>query len=176
MDLRKVSDRLLCKGVRVSLISRIYELDNRFIERDVVHFGESVAVIPIKDDGNMVMIEQFRIPIEEWILEVPAGRVEEGEDWRVAAKRELREETGYEAGVLSKIASVCVSPGYSDEIIHVVLAEQLRKVGASPEPTEIIRVVEMSFSEALERLLSLPIADCKTLLSLLLYKRLLDRQ
>jgi ADP-ribose pyrophosphatase len=174
MHLEKVGEKILCSGIRISLLNRRYKLDDNVIDRDVVHFGEAVAVIPVKDDGNIVMIRQFRIPVEEWILEIPAGRVEKGEGWIEAAKRELQEEAGYIAGSLSKIVSVCVSPGYSDEIIHISIARDLRKVKASPEPTEIISVIEMSLDEALNKLLNSSFADCKTLLSLLLYKDLIS--
>ncbi|MEM1766243.1 MAG: NUDIX hydrolase, partial [Zestosphaera sp.] len=105
-------------------------------------------------------------------LEVPAGRVEEGEDLVSAAKRELREETGYDAEELIRVASIYTAPGYSDEVLHVFLARKLKYVGASPEPGELIKTTELSLEEALETLTKAKYVDAKTLLAILLLKTL----
>jgi len=169
-DLTLVSEALLCSGKRVSLVQKTYLHRGRVVLRDVVRFGEAVAILPVKDDGRVVLINQFRVPVSKWVLEVPAGRVESGEDLISAARRELREEVGYEAGELIKVASVYTAPGYSDEVLHIFVAKKLRFVGASPEPGELIKTIELRVDEALETLLKSEYVDAKTLLAILLLK------
>lgn len=166
-------ERVLCRGKRIALAQRVYSYGGREFVRDVVLFGQSVAVIPLKG-RDVLLIKQFRAPIGDWILEVPAGRVEPGEAPEDAAKRELIEEVGYEPTKLTKLCSLYISPGYSDEILHIYLAEGLRFVGSNPEPGELIEVVSMELGEALATVLGSPVADAKTVVSLLLLKRWLD--
>ncbi|MEO3993685.1 MAG: NUDIX hydrolase [Desulfurococcaceae archaeon TW002] len=171
-DLTFVSESVLCNGKRVTLIQKTYLEGGRVVLRDVVRFGEAVAVLPIKDNGNVVLLSQFRVPVNDWVLEIPAGRIEEGEDLVSAARRELREEAGYDADKLIKVASVYTAPGYSDEILHIFLARKLKYVGASPEPGELIRTIELSVEEAIKTLIKSKHVDAKTLLAILLFKTL----
>ncbi len=171
-ELTLVSESVLCSGRRVTLIQKTYLHSGRAVLRDVVRFGEAVAILPVKDDGSVVLVNQFRVPVNDWVLEVPAGRVEAGEDIISAARRELREEVGYEAGELIEVASVYTAPGYSDEVLHILIARKLRFVGASPEPGEIVKVVELGVDEALKALLKSKHVDAKTLLTILLFKML----
>ncbi len=154
------------------MIQRAYLHEGRVILRDVVRFGEAVAILPIKDGGRVILINQFRAPINKWVLEVPAGRVELGEDLLTAARRELMEEVGYEAEELVKVASVYTAPGYSDEVLHIFVARGLKYVGASPEPGELVKAIELGVDEALKVLLSSECVDAKTLLAILLFKTL----
>ncbi|MCX8185068.1 MAG: NUDIX hydrolase [Sulfolobales archaeon] len=162
-----LSESILCRGKRVVLTQRIYSHEGRRFIRDVVVFGESVAMLPVIDD-RVILIKQFRAPASGWILEVPAGRVDPGESPEEAARRELVEEIGYHPGKLVKLSSIYTSPGYSDEVLHIYLAEKLEYVGSSPEPGELIEVVQIPIDEALSTVLNSPVADAKTLLSLLL--------
>ncbi|MEM0057182.1 MAG: NUDIX hydrolase [Candidatus Geothermarchaeota archaeon] len=165
-----LEDRLLCKGKRVKLYSRKYKVGDRVITRDVVNFGRSVAILPILNEKEIILINQFRAPIGKWILEVPAGIIENGESWLDAAKRELIEETGYNARTFEKVLSICLSPGYSDETMTIVFAKDLEYVGERPEETEFIQILKLSVDEAYNRILSEEIKDAKTLLALMLYK------
>jgi len=166
-----IEERRLCRGKRVALVQRVYRIGNDFVARDVVCFGQSVAVLAIKNN-KVLLIKQFRPPIGRWIIEIPAGRVEPGEQPEQAAVRELREEVGYEPGRLTKISSVYPSPGYSDEVIHIYLATDLRYVGASPEAGELIEVIEVDMDRALDIVLSEGVADAKTVLALTLFRML----
>lgn len=171
-DLTFVSESILCSGRRVVLVQKKFLQSGRIVLRDVVRFGEAVAVLPIKNNGNIVLLSQFRVPVNDWVLEIPAGRVEKDEDLISAARRELREEAGYDADELIKIASVYTAPGYSDETLHIFLARKLKYVGASPEPGELIKTIELSFEEALKTLTKSKHVDAKTLLAILLFKTL----
>lgn len=160
----------MCEGKRVKLYSRRYKVADRVITRDVVNFGRSVAILPILNEKEVILINQFRAPMGRWILEVPAGIIEDGESWLDAAKRELIEETGYVAKSFEEVLSICLSPGYSDETMTIVFAKDLEYVGERPEETEFIRVLRLSVDEAYSRVLSEEIKDAKTLLALMLYK------
>ncbi|MEM0487244.1 MAG: NUDIX hydrolase [Sulfolobales archaeon] len=165
--LRLLGEKVLCKGKRVTLVQKTYSYGEHVFVRDVVAFGQSVAVVPLVGD-EILLVKQFRAPIGGWIIEVPAGRVDPGETPEEAARRELVEETGYYPRKLDKLGSICMSPGYSDEILHVYLAEDLEFVGSSPEPGELIEVIRLKLANALDIVLSEPILDAKTLASILL--------
>ena len=158
-------------GKRVELFQYTYRYGDTVFVRDVVHFGQSVAVVPFKDNKNVLLIKQYRAPVGKWILEVPAGRVEHHETPEQAAVRELREEVGYEAAYLRKLVSLYLSPGYSDEIIHIYIAKKLTYVGASPEKGEILRVIEMPLDMALKAVLSEDVVDAKTIIALLIAEK-----
>ncbi|MEM1542450.1 MAG: NUDIX hydrolase [Ignisphaera sp.] len=167
-----VEERTLCRGKRVELIQRVYMYSTEVFVKDVVRFGQSVAIVPFKDMRKIVMVKQFRAPINKWILEIPAGRIEFGESPEEAVVRELREEVGYVPKYVQKLVSVYMSPGYSDEVIHIYVAKNLEYVGASPEKGELIEIVEVDIDKALEMILADDAADAKTLIALLSVKQL----
>ena len=129
-------------------------------------FG-SVAIIPLLDDGRIVLIGQFRYAVGRRLLEVPAGTREPGEAAEDCARRELREETGYSAGRLRRLASIYPSPGILDEHMVLFVAEDLEAVGGEPMEDEYIRLVPMTIDRAYEAVLSEEIVDAKTVISIL---------
>ena len=137
--------------------------------KDVVRFGQAVAIIPIIGD-EVILIKQFRPSLNKWILEVPAGRVEVNEALEDTARRELIEEVGYDAKTLIKLVSIYPAPGYSDEVLHIFLAKDLTYVGSKPEVGELIEVVKVKLDSALDLILSDDVVDAKTLISLLILK------
>ncbi|MEM1984446.1 MAG: NUDIX hydrolase [Candidatus Korarchaeum sp.] len=161
------ADELLCSGRRVKLYRRTLIVEGRRVHKDLVSFGESVVVLPLLDDGRAVFVRQYRAPLGRWVVELPAGRVEEGEDPEKTALRELEEETGYSAESIEKICSAYVSPGYSDELIHMFIARGLRRGEPRPEGGEILGVVLMRPEDYLSDL-SCP-KDMKSLTLLLFY-------
>lgn len=166
-----VEEKPLCKGKRVELVQRLYRYNNDFFIRDVVKFGQSIAIVPLKENRKVIMIKQFRAPIGKWILEIPAGRIELGESSEEAVIRELKEEIGYVPKNVQKLVSVYISPGYSDEVLHIYLAKDLVYVGATPEKGELIEVVEVDLDKALEIVLENNIIDVKTLIALLMVRQ-----
>lgn len=167
-----VEEEILCSGKRVVLAERVYKYGDITFVKDVVKFGEAVAIVPLKNDGNIILIRQFRAPLNKWILKVPVGRVEANEMPEEAAKRESIEEIGYSIRKLIKLASIYMSPGYSDEVLHIFLARRLNYIGRKPLHGEI-EAVEMGLDEALNRLLSGEAADSKPLIAILLTKQYL---
>lgn len=165
-------DELLCEGRRVKLYRRTVEYAGEVFVRDVVAFGEAVVVAPVKEDGKLVFVRQWRAPLKQWIVELPAGRVEPGEDPGEAARRELLEETGCTARTWEYIGSFSTAPGYSDEILHFFVARGLEKSEPAPEKGEVLSVIEMRPSEYLE-LVRGGLGDLKTLAGVLLVARMM---
>ena len=165
-----IRDEVLCKGRRVTLYKRTIKYKDLVFDKDVVSFGQAVVVVPVLSDEKIVFIEQWRAPVKGWIIELPAGRVEKGENPDDAALRELEEEVGYRASEIDKIASAFMTPGYSDEFMHIYVARGLTYVGAKREVGEIIRTKIMSLEEYLNYIKDGGLGDMKTIAALLLYK------
>jgi ADP-ribose pyrophosphatase len=162
MEPRVERDEFICAGRRVKLYRRIL---SGGIVKDLVSFGKAVVVVPVLDDKRIVFVRQWRAPIARWIVELPAGKVEEGEKPVDAAARELREETGYRAGKLREIASAYVAPGYSDEYMYIFVAEDLVFEGQRPEKGEYLMTVILRPEEYLSEFRE----DMKSIAALLLY-------
>ncbi len=157
------------RGRRFRVLSGEVSLPSgKTVRRDVVDFGESVVILPILGD-KIVLLRQYRVAVGDWLYELPAGVVEEGEDPSETANRELVEETGYEAGKLVKLFSMYLSPGYSNEFMHAYLATDLNYVGARPEYGEEIRVEVRELEEVLELIKRGGVKDAKTIATILFY-------
>ncbi|MGC9147252.1 MAG: NUDIX hydrolase [Infirmifilum sp.] len=163
-----IRDELLCQGSRVKLYRRLVEYEGKLISRDVVAFGEAAVIVPVKSENRLVFVKQWRAPLRRWIIELPAGRVEQGEEPLIAAKRELEEETGFIAEKWELLGSFSVAPGYSDEVLTFFLAENLRYVGEHPEIGELVETVEMTPEEYISQA-SKGFGDLKTMTGVLLY-------
>jgi len=137
------------------------------IKRDVVKSPKAVGILPLIDKDKVILIRQFRFAINKEIWEIPAGMLRKGEKPEVGAKRELKEETGYEAKELKKIGEFYLSPGYSTEYMYLFLARGLKKGEQSLEKGEKIKEVKIfSKKEVLKMIKSRKIVDAKTILAL----------
>ena len=134
-------------------------------DREIVVHPEVVAVLPLLDDGRIVLVRQFRKAAERVLLEVPAGGIDDGETPEDAARREMVEETGYRVGSVKKLSSFYTSPGFTTELMHLFEARGLQP-GEATEETDQMEVVLMTPEAALERVESEDVADAKTLLAL----------
>ncbi|EOR23424.1 NUDIX hydrolase [Cytobacillus oceanisediminis] len=133
--------------------------------RELVKHPGAVAVIAITEDNKLVMVEQYRKPLEKVIVEIPAGKLEKGEEPALCARRELEEETGYDCKSLELVSSFYTSPGFADEIIHVYVAKGLTKKedAAGLDEDEFVNVLEITLDEALELIKEQRIFDAKTI-------------
>jgi ADP-ribose pyrophosphatase len=133
--------------------------------RELVKHPGAVAVIAITDDNKLVMVEQYRKPLEKVIVEIPAGKLEKDEEPALCARRELEEETGYECESLELVSSFYTSPGFADEIIHVYVAKGLKQKenAAGLDEDEFVNVLEITLDEALEFIKEKRIFDAKTI-------------
>ncbi len=137
-------------------------------EYGVLESGGFAAVVPVTDRGDVVLVRQWRQPLDAFTLELPSGGVDAGEKPEVAARRELFEETGYRAEGLEHLVSLHTSPGRSTEVCHLFKCAAVRdERGPRPEPTEFIRVVELPLGEALQMVSEGGITDAATVLGLL---------
>ncbi len=139
---------------------------------DVVRHRGAVAIVPVLEDGSILLERQYRYSLMKWIYEVPAGTLEPGEPEEECARRELEEETGYEAKEIKKIGEVAVSPGYSDEIIRIFFARAGRKGTQRLEGDELIGITRASKEEAFSMISRGEIVDAKTIAALFLAERL----
>ncbi len=139
--------------------------------REIVEHGAVVALVPLDREGRVVLVRQFRLAARDVLLELPAGGVESGESIEEAAQRELREETGYQAGNFLRLGGFFVSPGYTTEFIHVFLARDLTEAALDSDPDEDIVVERMGLGEALSLIDSGRIQDAKSIAGLLLAAR-----
>jgi ADP-ribose pyrophosphatase len=143
------------------------------IEYGVLEGGGFASVMPITEDGRVVLVHQWRQPLSTFTLELPSGGVDKGEDPLAAAERELFEETGFRARGLEHLVSIHTSTGRTDEVCHLFRCRAVRDPGGPrPEPTEFIRVVELSFEEALKGISEGAITDAATVVGLLWSGRL----
>jgi ADP-ribose pyrophosphatase len=142
--------------------------DGAEIEYGILESGGFAAVVPITDEGRVVLVRQWRQPLGDFTLELPSGGVDDGEEPEAAARRELFEETGYRAEGLAHLVSVHTSTGRSTEVCHLFRCRAVRdERGPRPEQTEFIRVVEMPFAEAARKAVKGGIADASTVLGIL---------
>lgn len=148
--------------------------DGRTATREVVEHSQSVTILSVDDRGNVLLERQYRRSVDRWMLEAPAGGMNPGEAPEQAARRELKEETGYEARKLEHLASFYVSPGFCTELMHVYLATGLVTGEATPEEDEYIKVEAMPLAKAIGMIASGEVQDGKTVAALLLAEKHLN--
>lgn len=138
--------------------------DGKKAKREIVKHPGAVALIALTAEKKIVMVEQYRKPLERSLLEIPAGKLEPGEEPAITAERELEEETGYRAKRIEYITSFYTSPGFADELIHIYLATELEPVDnpACGDEDEFVELVELTLEEAIEYMEESRIYDAKT--------------
>jgi ADP-ribose pyrophosphatase len=145
--------------------------------REWVKHPGAAAVVPVFEDGSTLLVRQFRYPPQREFLEVPAGKLDrEGEDPAEVALRELGEEVGYKAARLTRVGETYPCIGYSDEVIHLFLAEGLSPVEGEMEHDEFLEPVRMPLAEAVARARRGEVLDAKSTVALLLVHAHLERR
>jgi len=137
-------------------------------QREVVHHSGSAVIVPVHDDGTVVLVRQYRHPAVRYLLEVPAGTLDDGERPEAGAARELEEELGLVAERLEKLSEFFVSPGFLEEKMWVYLATGLSEGKLNPDADEVLDIVRLPIGDALEMITSGEIQDAKTIIGLIL--------
>jgi ADP-ribose pyrophosphatase len=136
--------------------------------REIVRHPGAAAMVPLLDDGNVVLIKQYRHAVGQFVWEIPAGTLEPEEAPLGCAQRELVEEIGYEAATFDKLTEIWPAPGYTDEQIHIFLATGLTAAEQELEDDEVLEAQPMPLETALEMIRTGEIQDGKTIVGLLL--------
>lgn len=136
--------------------------------REFIRHPGAVAVVPVTPEGNIVLVRQYRYPVGKTMLEVPAGKLDKGEHPDECARRELEEETGYVAHTIKKLSSIYTTPGFTDEVIHLYLAEHLTLAKQCPDEDEFLDVEEYTKEQIKIMINDGTINDAKSILALLL--------
>jgi ADP-ribose pyrophosphatase len=142
--------------------------DGRLRPFDLVRHNPSITVIPLTADGNFLFVRQYRIGVKGLLLELPAGVVERDEDPLEGARRELREETGMDAGEIIKIGQAYLVPGYCDEFMHYYLARGLHPAPLEQDEDEFLNLEAIPVKEAFAMAHRGEIQDAKSLAALFL--------
>ena len=137
-------------------------------QREVVHHRGSAVIVPVFDDGTVVLVRQYRHPAVRYLLEAPAGTLADGERPEIGAARELEEELGLIAARLDKLSEFFVSPGFLEEKMWVYLATELSEGKQLLDDDEVLEIVRLPIAEALEMITSGEIQDAKTIIGLML--------
>lgn len=165
---KTIATREIYKGRIVHLVEDTVVLpDGREAGRELILHNGGVGVIAIDEEKNVLMVSQYRKPYDEMVLEVPAGKLEKGEDPLTAGLRELAEETGYKAEKVTYLGKYYPTPGYCSEIISLYLAEGLSYVGQNLDPGEFVVVEKIPLSKLVDMVMNNEIPDAKTAIAIL---------
>jgi ADP-ribose pyrophosphatase len=158
-----VSSETIFKGRIISLQVDTVKLPNgETSSREIVRHPGAVAILALLDD-RMLVVEQYRKPLERSLVEIPAGKLEPGEDPLEAAKRELEEETGYRCETLKHLCSFYTSPGFADELLHIYVAEELLPGQLKPDEDEFLECEAITLEQAQQYIKQQRISDAKTI-------------
>lgn len=144
-------------------------------EQDVVRHPGAVAVVALTDDGHICLVRQFRAALGRVTVEIPAGKLDPGEDPLDCAHRELREETGFTAKKMAYLTTIATSAGFADELIHIYMATGLSLAQSDPDDDEFINVDLVDVSELVSAVLDGRIEDAKTVVGALICDSVLHR-
>jgi ADP-ribose pyrophosphatase len=170
---RLIEKQVVYNGKKVRLeVDRVEDEENqREVRFEVVVHPGAVVVLPVMDDGRVLMIRNHRYSVHQVLIELPAGTLEKGEDPMNCAGRELLEETGYLAGKLQRIGAFYSSPGVLTEKLYAFAAYHLERKSTALEEDEEIEIMPVLFDDALKMIDTAEIMDAKTIATLLMYER-----
>ena len=168
--------RPVFKGKVVDLsVERVRTPEGQITDLELIRHPGAAAVVPLMDDGEVLLVRQYRHATRSWLLEVPAGKLDPGEAPEVCAVREVEEEVGYRARRLVPLGWIWTTPGFTDEKIWLFLARDLEEGHQALEADEVLAVVRMPYEEALSRVERGEICYGKSVCALLMAKPYLAR-
>ncbi|MDR0992425.1 MAG: NUDIX hydrolase [Ruminococcus sp.] len=165
-----ISEEVIYSGRIITVRRDIADLDGKEVDRELVLHSGGVCVIALTDKNEVIMVKQYRYPFSEVLLEVPAGKLEPGEDHRFAALRELREETGAVPEHFEYLGVIYPTVAYLNEKIHIYLATGLTFTKTDFDEDEYIDIEKMPLETAVKMVMSNEIKDAKTIAAVLMAK------
>lgn len=173
---KTIESKIVYEGSCITVCADKAELENHTIaDRDLIKHPGGVCVVAITDNNEILFVRQFRYPHKKVLLEIPAGKLNWGEDHYECGKRELKEETGYSCTQYTYIGKLFPTPAYDTEIIHMYLAKGLVKGEQNLDDDEFLEVEHIPFDEAVRMVMDNEIEDAKTQLAILKAKVLLSK-
>ncbi|HEX6898374.1 MAG TPA: NUDIX hydrolase [Thermoanaerobaculia bacterium] len=148
-------------------VDRVRLPNGREMELELVHHRGAAAVVPVTDDGHVLLVRQYRYATGGWLLEVPAGKLDGGESPETCARRECEEETGFRAGKLESLGWMWTTPGFADEKIWLYLATELEEASQTLEDNEVLSLEKVPLAEAVEKAFRGEIHDGKSAVALM---------
>ena len=167
---QQLSSEQIYSGPAIALrVDRVRKPSGTITTRDVVEHSDCVVIVPVDENDHVLLVRQFRYPVDSALLEVPAGGIEPGEDVLDCVRRELQEEIGYLPGTIEKLGGFYSIPGYGTEYLYVYLARNLRASRLVAEDTDDIEVVRVPVAQIPDLVLSGKLCDAKSIAALLTY-------
>jgi len=167
---KTLSSRVVYDGRAVRLrVDTVRLPSGRETTREIVEHGDCVAIIAVDDKDNILLVNQFRKPVEKELLEIPAGGIEPGEDPVDCVRRELREETGFLPQKMERLGGFYSTPGYCTEYLHLYLATDLVPSPLQAEDSEGIRLIRVPLGQIPSLITSGSICDAKSIAGLLIF-------
>lgn len=174
LEEKTVSSEQVFDGKVVKLFVDKAELENgEIVTREMIKHPGGVCVLPLDEDNNVLMVRQFRYPPHRVLLEIPAGKLEPGEDHRECGLRELKEETGCTCDEFTYLGNLIPTPAYDNEVIYMYLARGLHKGEQRLDEDEFLDVEKIPLGIAIDMVMNNEIADAKTQIAVLKTKLLL---
>lgn len=168
MEEKTIAAKEIYQGKVLNLrLDRVMLPNGREAQREVVEHPGAVAVVARNDAGEIILVKQYRYSVKDLIWEIPAGKLEKGEDPLLCAKRELAEETGLVAEKWLHLSTFYTTPGFSDEIMYLYLAENLKEESRNPDDDEFIEIGKFTCDELRKMITENKIKDAKTMVGLL---------
>lgn len=168
--IKRIDRKLMYKGSMLSMYAdTIYTPDGNTAKWDYIeHFG-AAAVVPVLEDGRILLVRQYRNALDRETLEIPAGGINKGEESITAATRELEEETGYKSDNLEHLISIVTAVAFCDEVVEIYIAKNLTKTQQHLDPDEYIEIEAYTTDELSEMIYSGKIQDSKTIAAIMSY-------
>lgn len=173
---KQLNSVVIYDGQIIKLTKDTVELENgKKATREIIHHQGAVCVIPITEENEIIFVKQYRYPFEKVMLEIPAGKIDMGEDHYQCAKRELLEETGAVASEMTYMGVMYPSVAYTTEQIHMYYAKGLTFTKQNLDEDEFLELERIPFKKAIEMVMSNEIGDAKTQLAILKVAKILEK-
>ncbi len=167
---KKLVTQQIYRGRAVNIrVDTIEKADGRKTTREVVEHSDCIAVVALDEQGNVLLVRQFRHAVDRFLLEIPAGGIDPGEEPADSVRRELQEEIGYFPRKIDKLGGFYATPGYGTEYLHCFVATDLVPARLMAEDTEDIELVRVSPDEIPRLIASGEICDAKSIAALLMF-------